>query len=103
MSEKPNDPEPNLYYYLKSVNPLPEMLLSAFHGIGFRALPDSDYGFFDGESPSGGKEKPCTSTECPPGQLSGSFFECVTIVFDGNSLVTVPHPPYSPDLAPSDF
>jgi hypothetical protein len=23
--------------------------------------------------------------------------------FDENSLVTVPHPPHSPDLAPSDF
>jgi hypothetical protein len=23
--------------------------------------------------------------------------------FDGNSLVAIPHPPYSPDLTPSDF
>jgi hypothetical protein len=35
--------------------------------------------------------------------LSSSFFECVKTVFYENSLVTVPYPPYSPDLAPSNF
>jgi hypothetical protein len=35
--------------------------------------------------------------------LSGSFFECAKTIFDGNSLVTVLRPSYSPDLALSDF
>jgi hypothetical protein len=68
-----------------------------------RVLPYSYYGFFAGKSLSGGKEKPSTSPECAPGQLSGLFFEGIKTVFDGNSLVTIPYPPYSPNLAPSDF
>jgi hypothetical protein len=63
-----------------------------------RQLSYSYYGSFAGESLSGGKEKPCTSTECPLGQLSNSFFECVETFSDENSAVTVPHPPYSPGL-----
>jgi hypothetical protein len=39
-------------------------------------LPVSCYGSFAGGSLSGGKAKPCTSTECPPEQLSGSFSKC---------------------------
>jgi hypothetical protein len=35
--------------------------------------------------------------------LSGSFFESFKAVFDENSRAAVPHPPDSPDLAPSDF
>jgi hypothetical protein len=33
--------------------------------------------------------------------LSGSFFECIKT--DEDSLVVIPHLPYIPDLAPSDF
>jgi hypothetical protein len=42
-------------------------------------------------------------TECPPEQLSGSFFECIKTVWNEYFLVIVPHLPCSPDLAPSDF
>jgi hypothetical protein len=35
--------------------------------------------------------------------LSSQLVECAKTVFDENSLVPVPHPPYSPDLALSDF
>jgi hypothetical protein len=35
--------------------------------------------------------------------LPSLFLKREKTVFDENSLVTVPHPPYSPDLAPSDF
>jgi hypothetical protein len=35
--------------------------------------------------------------------LSGSFFKCGKTIFIENSIVTAGHPPYSPDLAPSDF
>jgi hypothetical protein len=50
-----------------------------------------------------GKEKPCTLTECPPGQLRGSFLQCVKTVFDENSLAIVPHSRDSPDLTPFDW
>jgi hypothetical protein len=68
-----------------------------------RVLSYSYYGSFVRESPSRGREKPSTSTECPLRQLPDSFFECVKIFFDENSVVIIPHPSYSPDLAPSDF
>jgi hypothetical protein len=55
-----------------------------------------------GESLDGGKERPCLSIERRPGHLLGSFLECIQTVFDENFLITVPNPPYSPDLAPSD-
>jgi hypothetical protein len=35
--------------------------------------------------------------------VSDPFFKSVTTVFAENSLVHVPHPLYSPDLAPSGF
>jgi hypothetical protein len=35
--------------------------------------------------------------------MVGFIFECVKTVFDGNSLILISHPPYSPDLAPSNF
>jgi hypothetical protein len=37
----------------------------------------SHYESFAGESLSARKEKPCTLTECPPGQFSGLLFEWV--------------------------
>jgi hypothetical protein len=68
-----------------------------------RALPYLYHGFFACESISGREEKSCTSTKWLPGQLSGSFFECVKTVSDENSLVTVHYPPDSSYLALSDF
>jgi hypothetical protein len=45
-----------------------------------RVLPYSYDRPFASESLSGRKEKPCTSTECSPGQLSGLFSKCVKTV-----------------------
>jgi hypothetical protein len=66
-------------------------------------LPHSYYGSFAGESLSGGKENPCTSTEYPSGQLSDSFFQCVKAASDENFILTVSYSPYNRDLSLSDF
>jgi hypothetical protein len=68
-----------------------------------RVLPESYHGSFAGESLSGWGKRSYTSPECPPGQSAGSFSECVKTVFDEQSLVTVPHPSCSSDLAPADL
>jgi hypothetical protein len=46
-----------------------------------------------------GKDRLCTSSECPPGQ----FLDASKQAVDENALVTVAHSPYNPDLAPSNF
>jgi hypothetical protein len=50
-----------------------------------------------------GRQRHARRLRCHPGHFRVHFSKASEQLFTENEIVRVPHPPYSPDLAPSDF